>query len=161
MAKASRLESFEGGDFYEYAERLQFFFVADDIGQLAANANAAAITAADKKKLAVLVSQLSSTVYSTLKSLCLPDKPSDKKYAEVEKLLREYYKPAVSAVAATHAFHRCVQQEGETVLGYTTRLKRSAVDCKFLDHLDRVLRDQFIKGVRPLAVTKERLFKAV
>eukprot|EP00117_Sycon_ciliatum_P027084 scpid60958/ scgid22085/ len=50
MAKQAKLEVFDTGDFEEYAERLEFFFIANDIGQLASSANAAQKDAADKRK---------------------------------------------------------------------------------------------------------------
>jgi hypothetical protein len=45
------LEPFDGGDFIEYSERLSAYFIANNIGQVAAGANAAAKQAADKTKL--------------------------------------------------------------------------------------------------------------
>ena len=87
----SRLEIFETGDFDEYAERLNFHFLANDIGQVADDATETVQTAADKKKCAVLISQLSGQVYSTLKNLCLPDKPGQKKFEELLKLLCDYF----------------------------------------------------------------------
>ena len=45
------LEPFDGGDFTEYSERLSAYFIANNIGQVAAGANATAKQAADKTKL--------------------------------------------------------------------------------------------------------------
>ena len=82
MAKPS-LESFDHGDFAEYLERVKFYFIANDIGSTPASASAAEKSRADTKKAAYLVSFLSKSAYSTLKTLCLPDSPSDKKYEEL------------------------------------------------------------------------------
>ena len=138
----SRLEIFETGDFDEYAERLNFHFLANDIGQVADDATETVQAAADKKKCAVLISQLSGQVYSTLKNLCLPDKPGQKKFEELLKLLCDYFKPKISVVAATYQFQKTLQKEGESAIMFAARLKRAAMDCKFEAYLDRALRDQ-------------------
>ena len=41
-------------------------------------------------------------MYSVLKGLCLPAKPSDKKYVQLAELLSKYYKPELSSVAVTY-----------------------------------------------------------
>ena len=79
MASA-KLEQFAGGDFSEYLERLEFYFTAHDIGVPASEAQAAQ---ADRKKFAHLISSLSKEVYSTLRSLCLPNSPADKTFQQV------------------------------------------------------------------------------
>ena len=156
----SRLEIFETGDFDEYAERLNFHFLANDIGQVADDATETVQAAADKKKCAVLISQLSGQVYSTLKNLCLPDKPGQKKFEELLKLLCDYFKPKISVVAATYQFQKTLQKEGESAIMFAARLKRAAMDCKFEAYLDRALRDQFITAIGSTSTTKEILAKA-
>ena len=71
VAKAA-IEPFTGGDFAEYLERLQFCFCANDIGDVASSASATEKARVEKKMSAYLISLLSKTVYSTLKTLCLP-----------------------------------------------------------------------------------------
>ena len=79
--------------------------------------------AADKKKAAVLISLLSGTVYSTLKSLCLPQSPGTKTYDGLVALLEDYYKLEVSSVAATYLFNQCQQEHQEPVKDFVNRLK--------------------------------------
>lgn len=160
MSKQTKLEFFETGDFEEYAERLEFYFIANAIGQLSDSPSWAEKNAAEKRKAAVLISQLSASAYTNLKNLCLPEKPGAKKYSELVQLLTTFYRPPVSAVAATHLFCSAEQKDGERIVEFAARLNRLAVDCKFGEHLDRGLRDQFIKGLRSQAMTKEMLSKA-
>ena len=160
MARISSLQPFTGGDFEEFEERLEFYFFANDIGTVAASANAADKLAASKKRKAVLVSLLSAEVYSILGSLCLPAKVADKKLSEICDLLRKYFQPAISQVSATFNFHQLKQKENESTADFIIRLKRLAVRCEFADHLDRALRDQFIAGLsssstRNFLLTKE------
>ena len=107
MSRLATIESFTGGDFEEYSERLGFYFLANDVGKLGSSPTQVDKQAADKKKAAVLISLLSETVYSTLKSLCLPQSLGIKTYDELVALLEDYYKPEVSSVAATYLFNQC------------------------------------------------------
>ena len=156
MAKNSHLEIFQGGDFSEFAERLTFHFLASDIGKVPLSAKLEEKQAAIKKQAAVLVTHLSPSVYSVLKSLCLPESPIDKSFSELSDLLKNYYKPNVSTVSATYSFQQCRQQD-LSVVDFANKLKRLAEPCKFDAHYDRALRDQFISGIRCLETRKEIL----
>ena len=156
MAKNSHLEIFQGGDFSEFAERLTFHFLASDIGKVPPSAKLEEKQAAIKKQAAVLVTHLSPSVYSVLKSLCLPESPIDKSFSELSDLLKNYYKPNVSTVSATYSFQQCRQQD-LSVVDFANKLKRLAEPCKFDAHYDRALRDQFISGIRCLETRKEIL----
>ena len=57
------LEPFDGADFTDYGERLNAYFIAHNIGQVAADASEAAEREADKKKVAVTISLIGKTVY--------------------------------------------------------------------------------------------------
>ena len=141
MAKNSHLEIFQGGDFSEFAERLTFHFLASDIGKVPPSAKLEEKQAAIKKQAAVLVTHLSPSVYSALKSLCLPESPIDKSFSELSDLLKNYYKPNVSTVSATYSFQQCRQQD-LSVVDFVNKLKRLPEPCKFDAHYDRALRDQ-------------------
>ncbi|XP_048586216.1 uncharacterized protein K02A2.6-like [Nematostella vectensis] len=118
------LEPFDGGDFADYSERLNSFFVANNIGQLAAGATEAEQLAADKKKVAVAISLIGKTTYSTLKDPCLPDLPADKTFHELTTILSGFYKPKVLEVAETcgsdkHLADACKHKD--TICGYCSK----------------------------------------
>ena len=148
MAKNSHLEIFQGGDFSEFAERLTFHFLASDIGKVPPSAKLEEKQAAIKKQAAVLVTHLSPSVYSVLKSLCLPESPIDKSFSELSDLLKNYYKPNVSTVSATYSFQQCRQQD-LSVVDFANKLKRLAEPCKFDAHYDRALRDRASVAWKP------------
>ena len=116
------MEPFDGVAFTDYSKRLNAYFIANNIkGQVAA----------DKKKVAITISLIDKTDYSTRKDLCLPALPADKTYDQLTQILKDFYKPKVLEVAETYRFHDTVQNEIESVTGYAKKLKRLAVDCNF------------------------------
>ena len=101
---STKLEPFFGGDFAEYLERLEFYFVANDIGVVPSEAIRAQTATTAKKKIAHLISCLSKDIYATLKSLCLPDSPADRTYKEITDLLKEFFQVQTSATTASFTF---------------------------------------------------------
>ena len=69
--------------FSSYLERLDQFFIANDIRQCAADATDAVRQAADKKKVAVLISAMGKTSENIFRDLCMPDSPKEKKFNEL------------------------------------------------------------------------------
>ena len=155
MFAFGNLEPFEGGEFSTYKERLEAFFVANNNGIVPDGATDAVVQAAERRKVADTISLIGKKTYATFKDLCLPDSPVRKSYKQLCDLLSNYFKPKVSEVAETYRFHQAVQNENESVLEYTYRLKHLAVNCNFGNFLPRALRDQFLEGVRnPTTKTK-------
>ena len=60
------LEPFNGADFTDSSEPLSAYFITHNIGQVAADASEAANRDADRKEVAVTISLISKTAYSTL-----------------------------------------------------------------------------------------------
>ena len=140
------LEPFEGVDFTDYSERLNSYFVANNIGHVTADASDTAKREADNRKVAVTISLIGKQTYSTLKDLCLPNLPTEKTYDQLTEILKGYYKPKELEVAESYRFHHTLRSENETVTEYANKLKRLAVNCNFGTYLTRVLRDQFGGG---------------
>ena len=86
---STKLEPFSGGDFAESLERLEFYFVANDIGVVPSEATRAQMATTAKRKIAHLISCLSKDVHATLKSLCLSDSPADRTFKEITEFLKE------------------------------------------------------------------------
>ena len=142
--------------FTAYVERLEQFYIANDIRQCAADAKEAVKKAADKKKVAVIISVIGSKTYNTLRDLCSPLVPKEKSFSEICELLKLHYKPKTLEVAGSFKFHSCVQAESESIAEYSARLRRLATDCNFGTFLPRALRDQFVSGIRD-GNTKKKL----
>ena len=143
--------------FTAYFERLEQFFEANSIGHYPADSTAAVIQAANKKKVAVMISVIGKNTYGTLRDLCSPDNPKDKTFEVLRDLLQRHFKPKRLEVAESYRFHRCFQEENENVPNYSARLRHLASTCNFGEFLNRSLRDQFVCGIRNPATRKKLL----
>lgn len=163
MASNFRLGSIDEYDssemFTSYLERLEQYFLANDIGDCAEDAAAAVIAVADKKKVAVLISVIGKKVYGTLRDLCSPTNPKEKTFKQLCDLLSDHYRPKRIEVAESFRFHHCVQEDNESVSSFSAKLRRLASTCNFGTHLVRALRDQFVSGVRNAGTRKKLLQK--
>jgi hypothetical protein len=137
-----------------YLERVHEFFLANDIGQVRVadgadlEARQAAANTADRKKVASFLTILGKKTYGVLQDLCKPAKPNEKTFNELCDLLKSHYEPKTLEVAESFKFHRCVQDEKDTVAEFCARLRGMAATCNFGQFLNRSLRDQFISGIR-------------
>ena len=77
--------------FTTYFERLEQFFEANSIGHYPADATSAFIQAANRKKVAVMISVISKNTYGTLHDLCSPENPKDKTFDVLHDLLLRYW----------------------------------------------------------------------
>ncbi|XP_031349119.1 uncharacterized protein K02A2.6-like isoform X1 [Photinus pyralis] len=120
-------------DFVIFKERIVQFFKANSI--------------AEAKQVPVLITALSSSVYTTLRDLCYPDKPDTKTFAEICKLLAQQYSKAISIFNERRIFYKMQQSEGEQINDWFARVKKLAVNCKFGADLTMVLKDKFVTGM--------------
>ena len=131
-----------------YSERLDQFFVANNIGSHPTSASEAVIAAAEKKKVAVMISVIGKKTYSVLRDLCSPVNPKDKTFQQLCELLQQHFKPKRLEVAESYRFHRCFQEDNETVSVYSARLRHLASICNFGEFQNCCPRDQFVCGIR-------------
>lgn len=61
------------GTFMAYHEQLEQYFAANSIGHYSSEASEAVKAAANKKKVAVMISVISKKTYGTLRDLCSPE----------------------------------------------------------------------------------------
>ena len=143
--------------FKAYLKRLDQFFVANDIGKCADDASAAVVRTANQKKLAMMISVIGKKTHSTLRDLCSPENPKEKTFEALSEVLQQNFTPKRLEVAKSYRFHRCCQEENESVSVYSARLRHLAATCNFGEFLNRSLRDQFVCGIRNPATRKKLL----
>ena len=83
----------------------------------------AVIAAAEKKKVAVMISVISKKTDSVLCDLCSPVNPKDKTFEQLCELLQQHFKPKQLEVTESYRFHRCFQEDNKTVSVYSAHLR--------------------------------------
>uniref|UniRef100_UPI00398E6E66 uncharacterized protein n=1 Tax=Pristiophorus japonicus TaxID=55135 RepID=UPI00398E6E66 len=129
------LEKFsEGEDWEAYVERLDQYFVANELDGEGSVA----------KRRAVLLMVCGAPTYSLIKNLLAPVKRTDKSYEELCTLVREHLNPRESVLMARYRFYTCQRSGGQEVASYVADL---AGQCEFDGYLEQMLRDLFVLGI--------------
>ncbi|KAF0765894.1 Uncharacterized protein FWK35_00000636 [Aphis craccivora] len=130
-----QIESFMPGDnFCEYAERLEQYFVLNEVK--------------NDKKVAFLLTFIGQDTYSTLKKLVFPDDPVKKMFEELITVLKNHFTPEVNEITERYKFFKENQKSGQPMSEYIVELKARAQKCKFDTFLNQALRDRLVFGVR-------------
>ncbi len=133
-------------DWVSYCERLEQYFVANDVKN------------ADKQR-AILLSVCGVLTYQLIRNLVAPNKPTEKTFAEIVKLVKDHHTPPPPAAMQRYTFNRRMQKEGETIAEFVAELRRLSEHCKF-DSLEEMLRDRLMFGVKDKSVRKKLLGEA-
>jgi len=106
-----QVESFvPGDDFCEYAERVEQYFVLNEIKE--------------NKKIAFLLTFIGQETYSTLKKLVFPDDPAKKTFAELITVLKNHFTPEVNEISERYKFFKEDQKTGQSISEYIVELNR-------------------------------------
>lgn len=101
----------------------------------------------DSAKNTILLQSLGSGAFNLLNALCSPSAPMTKTYEELCKLLDTLYTPVTNVLCERKTFYGSSKLEDEKVIEWFVRLKGLALNCKFGEHLDAIVLDQFILGL--------------
>uniref|UniRef100_A0A3B3R045 ribonuclease H n=1 Tax=Paramormyrops kingsleyae TaxID=1676925 RepID=A0A3B3R045_9TELE len=96
-------------------------------------------------------------MFNLLRSLTQPDKPGDKSYQEIVRLLKEHYSPKPLIIAERFRFHKRNQQDGESISQFVAVLKRLSEHCEFGLSLSDTICDRLVCGLRSEAIQKRLL----
>ena len=80
-------------DWSKYVERLENFLVANNI------------TSAEKKRV-MFLAVIGPSAYRILQSLVAPEKPNEKSYTDLKKLLSDHYCPKPSEIIQRSKFYK-------------------------------------------------------
>ncbi|XP_062714146.1 uncharacterized protein K02A2.6-like [Aedes albopictus] len=120
-----------------YEERLKRFFVAYGIEE-----------AEDERRAAFLLTAVSMEVYQIVKNLCFPKLPEEKKFSEVCDLLKQRFTPTLVVFRERARFFEARQGDAESIMEWSTRLKKLAANCDFGIDLDVFIKNLFVVGLR-------------
>uniref|UniRef100_A0A5S6Q6F6 CCHC-type domain-containing protein n=1 Tax=Trichuris muris TaxID=70415 RepID=A0A5S6Q6F6_TRIMR len=126
-----------------FEERLEFFF------------EARRITDALQRR-AVFLTVVCNRTYELLRALAQPNKVNTLTYSQLVDLLRNHFDPRPNEILQRYHFYCRVQKDGESVNDFVAELRRLSAKCNF-GHLDEMLRDRLVCGIRDEAVQR-RLF---
>ena len=133
-------------DWVSYCERLEQYFVANDVKN------------ADKQR-AILLSVCGASTYQLIRNLVAPNKPTEKTFAEIVKLVKDHYTPPPPAAMQRYTFNKRIQKEGESIAEFVAELRKLSERCEF-DDLEDMLRDRLMCGVKDKGVRKKLLGEA-
>ena len=128
----------------QYAERLQQFFVANEI------------TDADRQR-AIFLTVIGPETYALLRNLLSPETPVNKNLSDLIKILNEHFHPIPSEIVERFKFNTRVRCAGETVATFIAELRRLAKYCNFGSTLDQMLRDRIVCGIQDEAIQRKLL----
>jgi len=150
MATYGSIEPFNGkkDEWEQYIERIEQFFLANELGEIVpTDNNAAAVTKRQEKRKAILLSLIGPETYSLLRNLVSPDKPADKSFHDITTALQNYYAPKPSSTVQRFKFNTTIRKPGESVAQFLSALRKVAEHCEFTDLQER-LKDQFLYGIQ-------------
>ena len=131
------------GDFSEYVERLEQYFLAN--------------TVADAEKVAILLTVIGKETYSLLRSLVAPTQAKDKSYAGIIEVLTTHLKPTPFTIAERFKFYERAQLPGERVNDFIAALRTLALKCEFAAFLEKAIRDKLVCGTSNSRIRKRLL----
>ena len=159
MANIGRIEPYDGSsDLEAYLERLEMYLIANDVAAVGiAGADEVVQLAAEKKKVATLLTLVGPETYLLLKSLVSPQRPVDLSFDEITARLKSHLTPRRLIVAERFKFHQRTQKDGEAIATFAAELRRLASTCNFGEFLSEALRDQLVCGIRTSSTQRKLL----
>lgn len=115
---------------------------------------------AEEVKVATFLSVIGPKTYSLLRSLAQPQKPGEKTYNDIVKILDKHFTPKPLVIAERFRFHKRNQEESESVVQYVAVLKKLSEYCEFDAALNDTIRDRLVCGLRSEAIQKRFLTEA-
>ena len=146
MALLSNLGPFDQSaeHWSEYCERVELHLAANGIDNA-------------ERKRAVLLSVCGASTYHLIRSLVSPNKPTDKTFAEIVKLVKDHLTPPPSCTMLRYKFNARSQNDKESIAEFVASLRHLASNCEFGASLDDMLRDRLVRGLRDARVQKRLL----
>ena len=93
------------------------------------------------------MSVVGADTYQLIRSLIAPEKPKEKTFEQLVKLVQEHHQPTPSAIVQRYKFNSRIQSTGESVATFVAELRRLAEHCQFGQTLDDMLRDRLVCGI--------------
>ncbi|XP_069365633.1 uncharacterized protein [Maniola hyperantus] len=145
MVSPRKLGEFDvvSGNWASYCERMEMYFIVGEVKETL--------------RVPTMISMVGDRAYELMVNLCSPDRPGNKTFAELVKIVGEHLQPKPSILAERFRFRQYRQQESTSVSQYVAELKELSRFCEFGNNLSENLRDQLVCGLQS-EVIRQRLF---
>jgi len=97
------------------------------------------------------------STYRLIRSLVAPNKPTDKFYADLVKIIGLHFNPKPSVVVQRFKFNSQSKHPGEMVSAFVTELRRLSEHCEFEDTLNAMLCDCLVYGISDVRMHRRML----
>ena len=136
MSKVGKIGEYDSKKetWVNYIERAEFYFLANTIEDAA-------------QKKACILTSVGAETYQLIRNLCAPAKPSEKSYAEINKLVQDHLQPEPNQIAHRYNFNMRNREQSESINEYLAALRQLSEHCKFGTEIDQMLRDRLVCGV--------------
>jgi hypothetical protein len=132
------------GDWIEYVERLEHFFLANNI------------VGAERKR-SILLSACGAKTYKLIRNLATPRKPGELSFEELVKLVQEHHNPRPSVIVQRFKFHTHSRKAEVSVATFVAELRQLSEYCEFGPVLDDMLRDRLVCGINNDSIQRRLL----
>ena len=117
-----------------YIERMEQYFVANKV-------------TSDAKKKVILLGTCDPSTYSTIRSLAVPNKPTDLDYSALLESTKKHYNPKPSVIMQQYKSNCRNQGADELIAIYVAELGKLTEFCNFGESINDMLRDKFVSGL--------------
>lgn len=145
MASITSLEIFAGENWIAYQQQFECFILLNDVPE--------------EKKVPLLITKLSTSVYDLLTTLCTPTAPVKESYENICEKLKKHYHPVKNYALHQAEFRKRCQKPNETIDQYVVELKKLSKNCNFKS-LDEEIKERLLNGTYYDSVKFELLKQA-
>uniref|UniRef100_A0A8C9XYJ5 Uncharacterized protein n=1 Tax=Sander lucioperca TaxID=283035 RepID=A0A8C9XYJ5_SANLU len=122
------------GDWIEYVERLEHFFLANDITE-------------EEKKCSILLSVCGAKTYKLIRNLATPRSPGGIWFKELVKMVQDHHNPKSSVIVQRFKFHTHARRPGVSVAAFVSELRQLSEHCEFGATLVDMMHDRLACGI--------------
>ncbi|KAJ8351939.1 hypothetical protein SKAU_G00234150 [Synaphobranchus kaupii] len=149
MATVGSLSEFveSDGDWIEYVERLEHFFLANDIAD-------------EAKKRSILLSVCGARTYKLIRNLAMPQKPGEIGFRDLVTMVQNHHNPKPSVIVQRFKFHTYSRKPGVSVAAFVAELRQLSEYCEFGAVLYDMLCDRLVCGINDDGLQRRLLGEA-
>jgi len=109
------------------------------------------------KKRAVLLSECGVATYRLIRSLVVPQNPSEVEYKALLDKTKEHFAPTPSCIVERYEFNSRVQEPSESVASFVAQLRSLSTHCEFGNMLENMLRDRIVYMILDIRIQRRLL----